>query len=137
MNTRTPSGDDVTQRIDSKSAFSQDLFEQVLQRNNLQAAWKRVRANKGAAGVDGMTIDEFPAWAKSGHWKTVTTNLETGLYRPSPVRRVEIDKPDGGKRQLGFFITRSNRYRPGDSASHFPGTHAHLRPRFFGQQLRI
>ena len=58
----------------------------------LQAAWKRVRANKGAAGVDGMTIDEFPAWAKDGNWIKVTTELETGQYSPSPVRRVEIDK---------------------------------------------
>lgn len=102
LTTRTPHGDDVTQRTDPKPAFSRDLFEQVLQRDNLQAAWKRVRANKGAAGVDGMSIDEFPAWAKSGHWKTVVTALETGRYQPSPVRRVEIDKPDGGKRQLGI-----------------------------------
>ena len=101
LNTRMPPGDDVTQRHDSKPAFSHDLFEQVLQRENLQAAWKRVRANKGAAGIDGMTIDEFPAWAKSGHWKTVVTELETGRFQPSAVRRVEIDKPDGGKRQLG------------------------------------
>ena len=102
LNTRTPPGDDVTQRNDLQPAFSHDLLEQVLQRENLQAAWKRVRANKGAAGIDGMTIDEFPAWAKSGHWKTVVSDLETGRYRPSPVRRVEIDKPDGGKRQLGI-----------------------------------
>ena len=61
-----PSGEDVTQRSDLKPAFSFDLFERVLQRGNLRAAWKRVRANKGAAGIDGMTIDEFPAWAKSG-----------------------------------------------------------------------
>lgn len=74
----------------------------MLHRNNLQAAWKRVRANKGAAGIDGMTIDEFPAWVKSGNWKAATTDLETGRYQPSPVRRVEIDKPDGGKRQLGI-----------------------------------
>ena len=55
-----PSGDNVTQRNDLKPAFSHNLLEQVLQRANLQAAWKHVRANKGAAGVDGMTIDEFP-----------------------------------------------------------------------------
>jgi RNA-directed DNA polymerase len=97
-----PTGDDVTQRNDPKPAFSHDLFERVLQRANLQTAWARVRANKGAAGIDGMTIDEFPTWAKSGHWKTVVTELETGRYQPSPVRRVEIDKPDGGKRQLGI-----------------------------------
>jgi len=85
-----------------KPAFSIDLLEQVLASENLQVAWKRVRANKGAAGIDGMTIDEFPAWVKAGNWIKVTTELETGQYSPSPVRRVEIDKPDGGKRQLGI-----------------------------------
>jgi RNA-directed DNA polymerase len=49
-----------------------------------------------------VTIDEFLAWAKSGAWRRVETELETGQYRPSPVRRVEIDKSDGGKRQLGI-----------------------------------
>jgi len=49
-----------------------------------------------------MTIDEFPAWVKQGNWIKVATALEVGQYRPSPVRRVEIDKPDGGKRQLGI-----------------------------------
>lgn len=102
LNTRTPTGDGVTQRSDLKPAFSNNLFEQVMQRDNLHAAWQRVRANKGAAGIDGMTIDEFPAWAKSGHWKRIVTELETGQYQPSPVRRVEIEKPDGGVRQLGI-----------------------------------
>ena len=102
LNTRTPSGGDVTQRIGMKPAFSIDLLEQVLTSENLQAAWKRVRANKGAAGIDGMTVDEFPAWVKAGNWIKVTTELETGQYSPSPVRRVEIDKSDGGKRQLGI-----------------------------------
>jgi len=102
LNTQTPSGGDVTQRIGMKPAFNIDLLEQVLKSENLQAAWKRVRANKGAAGIDGMTIDEFPAWVKSGNWIKVTTELKTGQYSPSPVRRVEIDKPDGGKRQLGI-----------------------------------
>lgn len=102
LNTRMPTGNDGTQRSDSKPAFSNHLFEHVLRQDNLQAAWKQVRANKGAAGVDGMTIDEFPAWAKSGEWKRVVIELETGQYRPSPVRRVEIDKPDGGIRQLGI-----------------------------------
>ena len=74
----------------------------VLQPANLQQAWQRVRANKGAAGVDGMTIDEFPAWAKSGKWEQIARALKAGCYHPSPVRRVEIDKPDGGKRQLGI-----------------------------------
>ena len=102
LNTRMPTGNDVTQRSGSKPAFSDDLFEQVLQWDNLRTAWKHVRANKGAAGIDGMSIDEFPDWARRGHWKRVVSELETGRYRPSPVRRVEIDKPDGGIRQLGI-----------------------------------
>ena len=102
LNTRTPSGDDVTQRSDQKPAFSLDLFEHVLQRDNLLAAWKRVRANKGAAGIDGMTIDDFPGWATSGHWSSVVSALKIGNYKPSPVKRVEIEKPDGGTRQLGI-----------------------------------
>ena len=102
LNQRMPSGSDVTQRSDTKPAFSNDLFERVLHRDNLSAAWKRVRANKGAAGVDGMTTEDFPAWAHSGNWTKVTNTLATGYYKPSPVRRVEIDKPDGGKRQLGI-----------------------------------
>ena len=102
LNTRTPTGDGVTQRSDLKPVFSENLFEQVLQPANLQAAWKQVRANKGAAGIDGMSIEEFPAWVKAGNWNKVAIELESGLYLPSPVRRVEIDKPGGGKRQLGI-----------------------------------
>ena len=97
-----PSGDDVTQRSDSKPAFSNDLFEQVLWPANLHRAWKQVRANKGAAGVDGMSVDDFPAWAKSGEWDKVKAALRAGHYHPQPVRRVEIEKPDGGKRPLGI-----------------------------------
>ncbi|WP_245905458.1 group II intron reverse transcriptase/maturase [Photobacterium lipolyticum] len=102
MNTRIPTGSDVIQHADMKPAFNQNLFEQILQRDNLQAAWKRVRANKGAAGVDNMTINEFPDWVKSGQWDKVETDLRAEQYQPLPVRRVEIDKPDGGKRQLGI-----------------------------------
>ncbi|PSU48290.1 group II intron reverse transcriptase/maturase [Photobacterium frigidiphilum] len=97
-----PTGSDAIQHADMKPAFNQNLFEQILQRDNLQAAWKRVRANKGAAGVDSMTISEFPDWVKSGQWDRVETDLRAEQYQPSPVRRVEIDKPDGGKRQLGI-----------------------------------
>lgn len=56
-----PTGSDVTQRIDEQPAFSADLLELILRPANILAAWKRVRANKGAAGIDGMSIDDFPA----------------------------------------------------------------------------
>ena len=88
LNARIPSGDDVTQRSGSKPAFSDDLFERALQRDNLHTAWKRARANKGAAGIDGMTIGEFPDWARDGHWKRIVSELETGRYKSSPVRRI-------------------------------------------------
>ena len=102
LSTRTPSGDGVTQRDVEKPAFGDDLLERILDSDNLRRAWQRVRANKGAAGVDGMSIDEFLNWAKAGHWKRVVGELKTGRYQPSPVRRVEIDKSDGSKRPLGI-----------------------------------
>ncbi|MEP4888927.1 MAG: hypothetical protein ABJV04_02780 [Aliiglaciecola sp.] len=106
MNTRMPSGSDETQRIDKQPAFSVDLLEPILQPSNILAAWKQVRANKGAAGIDGMTIDDFPVWAKDGNWKRIMAKLRSGQYHPSLVRRVEIDKPDGGKRQLCIPIVK-------------------------------
>ena len=63
---RTPTGDGVIQRAHKQPAFSDDLLEQVLQGENLHTAWKQVRANEGGAGIDGITIDAFPAWASSG-----------------------------------------------------------------------
>ncbi|MFK8082284.1 MAG: hypothetical protein AB8B97_18510 [Granulosicoccus sp.] len=78
LSTRTPSGDGVTQRVVEKPAFGEDLLECILYSDNLRRAWNRVRANKGAAGVDGMVIDEFLDWAKAGHWKRVVNELETG-----------------------------------------------------------
>ena len=102
LNTRIPSGSAVTQRTDKQPAFSADLLELILKPSNILEAWKRVRANKGAAGIDGMTIDDFPTWAKDGNWKRIMSELRLGQYQPSPVRRVEIDKSDGGKRQLGI-----------------------------------
>jgi RNA-directed DNA polymerase len=102
LNTRIPPGNCVTQHHDLQPAFGETLFERTLQRENIQAAWKRVRANKGAAGVDGMTIEAFPDWVRSGQWERVTQELKSGLYQPDPVRRLEIAKPDGGIRLLGI-----------------------------------
>ena len=76
------------------------LFRQVLDGANLNLAWKQVRANKGAPGVDGMTIDDFPAFARE-HWERIRSQLSEGTYHPAPVRRVFIPKPDGSQRPLG------------------------------------
>lgn len=78
-----------------------DLLEKMLSRENLLRALKRVRQNAGAAGVDGMTAEELPEWLKH-HWPEVKEQLLTGVYRPMPVKRVEIPKPGGGMRALGI-----------------------------------
>jgi len=77
------------------------LLEQVLKRENMLNALKRVQRNGGAPGVDGMTVEELPEHLKA-HWPSIRRKLEEGRYQPSPVRRVEIAKPDGGVRQLGI-----------------------------------
>ena len=77
------------------------MLEQILNRANLLRAWHRVRANGGAAGVDGVTIDDFPAWLRD-HWLEVRASLLDGSYRPEPVKRHEIPKRSGGKRPLGI-----------------------------------
>jgi len=76
-------------------------WEAVFARQNMFTALKRVESNKGAAGIDGMEVKDLPGYLKT-HWLEVRAALESGKYRPSPVRRVEISKPDGGVRQLGI-----------------------------------
>ena len=63
------------------------MMEQVLARENLLAAWRRVKANAGAPGIDGMTVEEFPAFSRE-HWPRIRSALMEGTYRPAPVRRV-------------------------------------------------
>jgi len=81
-------------------ALNDDLLKRVLLPSNLHAAWKQVRRNKGAPGVDGVSIEDYPQWAKQ-HWAATRRALEGGYYIPQPVRRVEIPKPTGGVRLLG------------------------------------
>ena len=77
------------------------LMAEVLEFENLTRALERVRRNKGAPGVDGMTVDDLRAHLKV-HWPDIRAQLEAGTYRPQPVKRVEIPKPDGKKRALGI-----------------------------------
>jgi RNA-directed DNA polymerase len=76
------------------------LMEEVCDRKNLEIAWKRVRANKGSPGIDGLTIDATVGYLRE-HWLTIREQLLEGTYTPQPVKRVEIPKPDGGVRKLG------------------------------------
>jgi RNA-directed DNA polymerase len=77
------------------------LLEAALTRENMVKAWKRVKANKGSAGVDGITIQDAVEYLR-GHWPGIKESLLDGTYRPAPVRRVMIPKPDGTERQLGI-----------------------------------
>ena len=77
------------------------LLEAILYKDNFNRAYKRVKANKGAAGIDGMTVEEALPYLKE-HQKELTDRIYRGKYTPYPVRRVEIPKPDGGVRKLGI-----------------------------------
>jgi group II intron reverse transcriptase/maturase len=77
------------------------LWELMFSRSNLFRALERVQANGGAAGVDGMTVEALPEHLKA-HWSSIREKLEAGTYQPSPVRRVEIPKPNGGVRLIGI-----------------------------------
>ena len=78
-----------------------DLLEKMLDRDNLNRAFKKVKANKGAPGIDGMTVEDAPEWLKE-HKGELLESIRNGKYKPSPVRRKEIPKPDGGVRKLGI-----------------------------------
>ena len=78
-----------------------ELLERVVERDNLRRALKQVRRNKGAPGIDGMSVDELPRHLVH-HWLQIKADILAGRYRPQPVRRVEIPKPDGRKRMLGI-----------------------------------
>jgi RNA-directed DNA polymerase len=138
--------DDARRRGESESQHGEKhgapqertMIEEILDPENLSAAWKRVKSNKGAPGIDGMTVGDFPAFARE-HWPRISTAIREGNYRPAPVRRVWIPKPDGAQRPLGIptvldrviqqaiaqvlgplfeaeFSEHSHGYRPGRSA---------------------
>ena len=83
------------------SVNGEGVWEGVFERNNLFRALRRVEGNGGAPGIDGMTVGEMRPWLKE-HWQGARAALDNGSYRPSPVRRFEIPKADGGVRQLGI-----------------------------------
>jgi len=82
-------------------ALAEGLMEAVVAADNMRQALKRVRANKGSPGVDGMTVGELAGYLKDA-WPRLQQELLAGTYKPQPVRRVEIPKPDGGVRELGI-----------------------------------
>lgn len=129
----------ATAAMESIESPTNALMEDILDRENLLEALKRVQANKGAPGVDGMTVDKLPAYLRA-HWPTIREQLLTMTYRPSPVREVYIPKPNGGQRMLGIptvldrlicqsiLQVMSQIFEPGFSAYSYgfrPGRNAH------------
>ena len=95
-----PDGGDGVWRADREPALD-NLMARILERDNVQTAWKRVKSNQGAPGSDGMSLEDFPAYARE-HWQEIRQSLIDGSYQPRPVRRVVIPKPRGkGERKLG------------------------------------
>jgi RNA-directed DNA polymerase len=91
-----------TARTDiERRAADEPSMEAIVERDNLRKALAQVKRNKGAAGVDGMTVDELGPYLKE-HWLTIRAQLLAGTYKPQPVRRVEIPKASGGMRALGI-----------------------------------
>ena len=84
-----------------RSGLEADLMQQVLARENLRRAWEQVRANRGAPGIDGMTVKELNGHLLQ-HWPKIHGKLMAGTYVPSPGRRGEIPKPNGGTRGPGI-----------------------------------
>jgi len=93
-------GEDELDAAD-KTTPEDELLEQILCSENMRKAWARVKANKGAAGVDGMSISDATGFIRR-NWEAIRSTLENGRYCPRPVRRVLIPKPDGSKRPLGI-----------------------------------
>src|SRR5512138_714802 len=91
----------VEKRGTESPAIAEQLMEEVCERKNSKQALKRVNANKGSPGVDGMTVHDLPGYLKQ-HWPVIREQLLSGTYKPQPVKRVEIPKSDGGVRKLGI-----------------------------------
>jgi RNA-directed DNA polymerase len=100
-NIKKPNGGVTMRRVMEQPDPNENLLERVLSRDNVQKAWKRAKANKGVPGIDNMSIDDFPEFARA-QWDNIRDSLMAGTYQPSPVKRVEIPKPTGGKRPLGI-----------------------------------
>ncbi|BCS96213.1 group II intron reverse transcriptase/maturase [Desulfoluna limicola] len=96
-----PNGGMLLQRVMEGIPSGDNLLEQILSTENVHHAWKRVRSNKGASGIDNIKVTDFPEVYRP-KWEGIKKSLMEGTYMPSPVLRVEIPKPDGSKRPLGI-----------------------------------
>ena len=101
QDTKNPTGGVNMGHVIESHDPNDHLLERILSKENALKAWKRVKANKGAPGVDNMSIEEFPEFAKN-QWNNIRESIFAGTYQPLPVKRVEIPKATGGTRPLGI-----------------------------------
>lgn len=101
MNSKVSEGQQIKKALHNNDSLTRRLMEQICRPENLNQAYKRVKANKGAPGVDGLTIDKLRDFIAE-HKEKLIQSLLDGNYRPQAVRLVEIPKPEGGVRQLGI-----------------------------------
>ena len=106
-NAVNPNGGASAGRVIEKSDPNLHLLEQILSTENVRTAWERVKANKGAPGVDNVSIDQFPEQFRP-KWKEIRDSILAGTYLPSPVKRVEIQENTGGTRKLGIPTVKVN-----------------------------
>jgi RNA-directed DNA polymerase len=119
------------ERAAPESTSNATLMDRVLERSNLQRALKQVRSNRGAPGIDGMSVDALPSYLKE-HWLKIRAQLVAGRYRPRPVRRVEIPKPDGRKRPLGIPTVLDRFIQQAIAQVVSAQWEAHFHPRSYG-----
>jgi len=100
-NPLTPSGDLGAWRVAESSPVDFASVEYIVSNASITEAWKKVRSNKGAPGVDGISIEKFPKWGRP-QWSDIKKQLLDGTYVPSPALRVEIPKESSGVRRLGI-----------------------------------
>ena len=115
---------------EGKEQDGADLLEKILSRENMNRAYKRVKANKGAPGIDGMTVEDALPWLRE-HREELLEAIRQGKYKPQPVRRKEIPKPDGGVRKLGDTNSRRLHHPAGNRTAANP----HLRTVVLGLEL--
>ena len=98
---QTPTGELTARRVMNPSSISLASVEYIVSNTSIAEAWKKVRSNKGAPGVDNISIERFPKWGRP-KWKIIKNEVRAGTYQPSPALRVEIPKESGGMRRLGI-----------------------------------
>jgi RNA-directed DNA polymerase len=101
QDTLIPPGGVPMERVTDRPIPEHHLLERILSRENLQWAWKRVKANKGAPGVDGVTVEQFPDQTRAS-WAEIRASLATGSYLPQPVLRVEIPMSMGTEKCTSY-----------------------------------